>query len=324
MSTYSLIEFVPKLVTYMLFFSGIWLLVKPYLKPQVIFTLKGLNHSPQKPHFIKSGIVAAIVENSRIYHHCNLLLQSTWKFYTKTSVANFFILSLSLFASTCTIYFGLTGTWLVTVIASAFSSLLPYITLRMVLQFTRTNTSYQLGPAVGILLAGYRMCNNNIYFAILHTIKNLEDTTLKKSFIILANHIQNHKNMQDIKQAIELFVFKIQTSWAKQLGVLLLNALLDGREIGGSLNNLVNDMKEGQKILEQEKSNSHETVLLGYLPLIGLPLTIWFMASMSGQFNILHHQFKNPQGLASFTITAVLCIAGFLLALFLRNPKNDL
>lgn len=316
-------EFIVKLAVYTMFLSGLWLLVKPYLKTPVIYLLKGArNNSGLK--FLKSGFLPQVLADSRIYHHCSLLLQSTWKYYSKASVANFFILSIGLLLSSLAIYYRLTHSWLVTAIASIFTFLLPYASLRIVLQFMRTNTSYQLGPAVGMLLAGYRVSSKNIYFAILHTINKLEDTSLKSAFLVLANHIQSHKNRNDIEHAVELFVFKIQTSWAKQLGILLLNALVDGCEIERSLSNIVNDMKEGQKIIEQEKSNAHETILLGYFPLIALPLTILFMTKLSGQFNILFYQFKTPQGLTSFIITSIFCLSGFLLALFFRKPKNDL
>lgn len=323
MLVHTLTEIIIKSVIYMTFFMGVWLLVKPYVKHPVFHIARGIRNGSKSLAF-KSGKLAIYLENSNFYRHLDLLLQSTWKFYTENSVVGFLILSTVLFVSTFAVYFRLTHSWVVALISGTFTSSLPYLVLRLVLQFVRTKTSYELGPTVGLLLANYRVCNKNIYFAILKTIKTLESTTLKKSFIVLANHVQNHKNHNDIENAIELFVFKIQTSWAKQLGILLLTALIEGREIERSLSNIVNDMKEGQKILEQEKSNSHETILLGYLPLLAFPMTIWFMTAMSGQFNILQHQFKNPQGLASFTLTLILCISGFLVALFLRKPKNDL
>lgn len=316
-------EFIVKLLVYTIFLSGLWLFFKPYLKTPVFYLLKGARNTSGLK-FLKSGILPRAFEESRIYHHCSLLMQSTWKYYTKTSVAKFFILSAGLFSSSLAIYYRLTHSWVVTVVSCIFTSLLPYALLRMILQFMRTNTSYQLGPAVGILLAGYRVCSKNIYFAILHTINKLEDTTLKSAFVVLANHIQSHKNRNDIEQAVELFVFKIQTSWAKQLGILILNALVDGCEIERSLSNIVDDMKEGQKIIEQEKSNAHETILLGYFPLIAFPLSILFMTKLSGHFNILFYQFKTSQGLTSFIMTTILCLSGFILALFFRKPKNDL
>lgn len=317
----SVLEVSIKLIVYIMFFCGIWLLTKPFLKPSMSYALKNFKHKSKLKLFNKN---LTYHENSFIYRHLNLLLQTTWKYYRASSVFGFTILSFGLFLATFAIYFRFTKSWTLTVIGSTFTAALPYIILRMFLQFIRSNTSYQLVPAVGLLLAGYRVCNKDIYFGILSTIKKLDHASLKKSFIILANHIQNHKNNKDIENAVALFVFKTQTSWAKQLGILLLNSLIDGRDIERSLSNIVNDMKEGQKIIEQEKSNSHETILLGYLPLVAFPLTIWFMSTMSGQFNILYHQFKTEDGLASFLITTFLCVIGFLLALIMRKPKNDL
>lgn len=316
------LELIIKLLVYSLFFLGVWLLCKPYLYPVNKSIILFFDKWQKRYQNIDSSINKGVIYS--FYHHIDMLLQATWRWYKPNAPVYFFILSLSIFLSTFSIFSDLTKSWLLTISCSILSSLLPYSVLKSILQINRSNTSHQLVPAVTLLLASYRICSKDIYYALLRTIKKLDNLTIKKSLITLAKKIQSHKNHSEVERAVELFVFKIQTSWAKQLGVIILNAVVDGRDIEQSLSNIVNDMREGQQIIEEEKSQSHDTVLLGYFPLLAFPLTIFFLHLVSGQFNVLYYQFKTTQGLTSFIVTTMICITGFILASVFRKPKNDL
>lgn len=317
------IEFFFKLLIYGLFFSGIYVLVQPYLLPTVedlIMSYKTrarLRNLKNKQYFVNQ-------RDSYFYKHINMLVQSTWRFYSDRSTINFIILTLILFLSSISIFIKYTSSLFISGSAAVVTALIPYTIMRLYLHILRSKTSYELIPATTILLGNYRVCNKDLYFAITETIKKLDDITLKKAFIVLARSIQKHKNTKDIEKAIELFVFKIQTAWAKQLGILFLNALVEGKSIEGSLSNLVDDMKEGQNVIEEEKSNSQETILLGFFPVIAFPFTLFIMVSMSNRFNIIYYQFSTTSGLSGFILVTALCILSAVISILLRKPKNDI
>lgn len=317
-----IIEVTVKLLIYVLFFTGVYIIVRPNLHDLV----RTYRHRARIKRLREAGAVSTDrpVERSALYRHIDMLLQSTWKYYTERTPANFIILTVSLFLSGFSVYARYAGRVLFSLACAVFTALIPYICLWLYLQIIRSQTSYQLVPAVSQLLGSYRVCSCNIYFAVIETIRKLDDNYLKKAFIALANKIQNRKNDRDIEDAVELFVFRIQTSWAKQLGVLLLDALVDGRNIEQSLSNIVADMKDGQNIIEEERSNSQETIYLGFLPLFLFPGSILFMQAMGGQFRLLTYQFATSAGLTSFLVALFLCFAAFVTALVLRKPKNDI
>lgn len=318
-----IIEFFFKLLIYGLFFSGIYVFVQPYILPTVediVMTYKTrarLRNLKNKQHLITQ-------RESLFYKHLDMLIQSTWRFYTDKSTVNFIILTIGLFLASISIFIKYTSSLFTSGAAATITALIPYIIMRIYLHVLRSKTSYELMPATTVLLSNYRVCNKNLYFAITETIKKLDDLTLKKAFIVLARSIQKHKNTRDIEKAIELFVFKIQTAWAKQLGILFLNALVEGKSIEGSLSNLVDDMKEGQNVIEEEKSNSQETIYLGFFPIIAFPFTLLVMINMSNRFNIFYYQFSTKSGLSSFIMVTVLCIISAVISILLRKPKNDI
>ena len=318
-----IIELFFKLLIYGLFFSGVYVLVRPYLMPTVEDILMTYKTRARLRNF-KTKQYMDTQRESLFYRHLDMLIQSTWRFYTDKSTMNFIIITVGLFLASISVFIKYTSSLFISGSAAVITALTPYLVMRIYLHILRSKTSYELIPATTILLGNYRVCNRDLYFAITETIKKLDDLTLKKAFIILAQNIQKHKNTKDIEQAIELFVFKIQTAWAKQLGILFLNSLVEGKNIEGSLSNLVDDMKEGQNVIEEEKSNSQETIYLGFFPIIAFPFTLLVMINMSNRFNILHYQFSTKSGLSSFIIVTLLCIVSAVISILLRRPKNDI
>ncbi len=323
-----IIEVIIKLLIYLLFFTGVYIIARPHLHDLVrayrhrVLVRRLRDNSSTAATAVSNAVRPA--ERSALYRHLDMLLQSTWKYYTPRSPGNFVILTASLFLAGFSAYARYTGRVLPGLVFALLTALIPYTCLWLYLQIIRSQTSYQLVPAVSQLLGSYRVCSNNIYFAVVETIRLLEDNHLKRAFIALANRIQNRKTDRDIEEAVELFVFRIQTSWAKQLGVLLLNALVDGRDIERGLSNIVSDMKDGQNIIEEERSQSQETIYLGFLPLFLFPGSILFMQLMGGKFRLLKYQFSTSAGLTGFLVTLFLCLAAFVTALVLRKPKNDI
>lgn len=316
------IEVLYKCLAYFMLLTGIWILVHPVLIP--VYKPFRFIRDQKYSGSIHIQKMNSLGYKNALFKQCDMLLRATWKRYKAGTTLFFFIFSFSLLVSSLPIYYRLTNSWLVSIVFSFVSALLPYIFLRVRLSLIRSDTSHQLVPAVSLLLANYRICSKDIYFSVMRSIDQLENNTLQKSFIVLTQSIQRHETNHEIEEAIGLFVFKIQTSWAKQLGVLLSNAIIDGRDIEQSLSNIVKDMKQGQQIIEEEKSSSHDTIIMGYLPLLAFPLTILFLQFVSGRFKVLYYQFKTAQGLTSFMITSLMCITGFIIATVFKKPKNDL
>lgn len=208
--------------------------------------------------------------------------------------------------------------WLLTV--SLMVSSLPYALMRIKLHRIRVRNSYDLVPAVNLLVLKYNNYQNNLYYAVLDITKELKGD-IQLAFMGLIPVLQGSSSMT-IEKAIELFYFRIHTNWSIQLGILIQKAEEHGDDIEQGLNWLVTDMSEVTKIKEEVKYENRETVQLGYFPLLLLPASI-FLNQYPSQGKSWYYTFQHPAGLKVFIFTALFCIVCALTAFVVSRPANE-
>lgn len=216
-----------------------------------------------------------------------------------------------------TIY-NLFNKWLITV--SLMSASLPYALMRIKLHRIRVRNSYDLVPAVNLLVLKYNNHQNNLYYAVLDITKELRGD-IQLAFMGLIPVLQGSSSMT-IEKAIELFYFRIHTNWSIQLGILIQKSETQGDDIEQGLNWLVTDMSEVTKIKEEVKHENRETVQLGYFPLILLPAAV-FLNKYPSQGKSWYYTFQHPAGLKVFIFTALFCVVCALTAFVISRPANE-
>ncbi|MDA8213567.1 MAG: hypothetical protein M0021_17095 [Clostridia bacterium] len=316
-------EIIYKSIIYSAFLLGFSRLVLPYLLPVINEQIKNYRHYAR----LRRLKVKEITEGRRrypLYRHLELLFQSTFPWFNDSTVVSFIVITLALAAVSCSLLVRFTSKPWFSVLLGILIGLIPYLLLRMRLYLIRSDTSYELVPTTSLFLAKYRANSRDVYHALLDLIKELDSGSLKLAFIKLTNAIQSHRSKEELERSVELFVFQIQNTWAKQLGILFINAIWEGMIIEKSLINIVQDMTRVQQILQEERSNNNDAILLGFFPLIAFPLTWLFVEKLSGFGKAFHYQFNTPTGLISFAVTALACVLSLITALLLRKPKNDL
>lgn len=317
------IEILYKSIIYSILLLGFYRLVLPCLLPVVKEQVKNYRHYQR----IKKLKVKENLEARRrypVYRHLELLLQSTFPLFNENTVISFALLTLTIASVSCLLLIKATSKPLVAMLLGTLIALLPYLFLRMRLYLIRSHTSYELIPTTSLLLAKYRSNSRDVYHALMDLIKELNSGGLKIAFIKLTNAIQSHRNQEELERSVELFVFQIQNTWARQLGILFINAIMEGMNIEKSLINIVQDMTKVQQIIQEERSNNNDAILLGFFPLIALPLTWLFVEKLSGFGKAFYYQFNTPTGLLSFTVTTLACVVSLITALLLRKPNNNL
>ncbi|MHB8983849.1 MAG: hypothetical protein ACYC4E_00645 [Carboxydocellales bacterium] len=319
----TVIEFLYKSLVYTILMLGICRLGLPYLLPVFQGQLKNYRHY-QRINQLKHKELTEIRRKSSLYRHLELLLQSTLFRFRDNTVLSFMLLTLIIAIVTSSLLIKSTSRPWVGLALGVLCALIPYLLLRMRLYLIRSNTSYELVPTTSLFLAKYRANSRDIYHSLLDLIKDLDSGGLKLAFIKLTNAVQSHRSKDELERSIELFVFQIQNTWAKQLGILFTNAIWEGMNIEKSLINIVQDMTRVQQILQEERSNNNDAILLGFFPLVAFPLTWLFVEKLSGFGKAFYYQFNTSTGLISFTITVLACICSLITALLLRKPRNDL
>lgn len=320
------IEVVFKTTAYTALLLAVWIMVKPvalpYLNRQIrkyknYSRLRRLQYKENIDYYRKKFLP---------YNHLELLLESIWPWYNDSTVPLFVILIAALFAVSAVVFMKLLAVWYLGLLLALITALLPYFVLATGLIWKRNETSHELVPGASILLGKYRVNSRDVYYSLFETVKEMgQYKSLQRALIKLASGIQTHRNKEDLEKAIELFVFQVGTSWAQQLGVLLLTAVWEGKNIEHSLSNIVKDMGRAQEIMEQQKSSNQDTIQMGYfVPVVAFPASLIFLAKITTSGRYLYFQFKTTQGLASFIITLVICVAGLSASLLLRKPKNEI
>lgn len=187
------------------------------------------------------------------------------------------------------------------------------------LRFRRSDKGSNLYDAIEMFYLKYRGENKNIYFALKSLVKSLQ-TDIKFSFGHILNGIQTN-NDKYVQNAIELFIFEINKSWAKQIAILI-NRALDGQDIELSLSRLLTDMNEIKKDLFLLYNESADARYLGYAPIVIMPIVMIFNEKQMGS-DVWRLMFKYNIGKLTFLACIVICVINLIIALILRKPNHD-
>lgn len=209
-------------------------------------------------------------------------------------------------------------TWLW--IISLMAATLPYAYLRIKLHRIRVKNSYDLIPAVNMMLMKYVEYRGNLYYAIFETNKTLKGEILN-AFNGLIPALQGSAS-SNLDDAIELFVYRTQTSWSVQLGILIHKSELHGDDIEQGLRWLITDMSEVVKITEEVKSENRENVQLGFLPFILLPLSVFFNQYPSGGKS-WYYYFGTELGIKMLLFATLYTIICTVIAYIIQKPRNE-
>ncbi|WP_168121888.1 hypothetical protein [Paenibacillus sp. HB172176] len=306
-----------------------------------VYQLIGLVFAPLLRRWRSRGYLPAgatkdnVDEYESHFTHLELLLRSTSHpaKFTRTSVAQFLTLSGSLFIMAYFILLvgglgqlpqGQMSNWwssnalLMAVAAAA----IPYAIKRIQLQLIRNANSYALIDATELLLMKYRTPGYvaNLYHVLSELSIEIEGP-MKRTFYGMVTLLQV-EGRTAMPEAVELFVYQIQNTWSRQLGILLMKAALQNRNIERALVKLHEDMTEGKQIVEGEKTEYMESIIMGFFPLIIVPGIIFFMNNLfdGAVLKMLWNDSSVFQGL----VLCIACVfAGLATSLVLSKPKIE-
>ncbi|OBZ15880.1 hypothetical protein A8L34_27940 [Bacillus sp. FJAT-27264] len=205
---------------------------------------------------------------------------------------------------------------------SLFFGCIPFIYRYIKLHRIRVQNSYDLVPAISMLLTRYRKHRGNLYRAIYDMTKNDLTGDIKSAFMILLPALQGTGGTS-IDKVIDEFYFRIPYDRAIQLGVCLMKNVQHGDDIELSLSFMVTDMSEQKKINTKIKTENREMIQLAYLPVFLIPGAMIFNVKMNGWNKTFHYYFVNPAGVAYLTMTVIVCALCALIAYVVQKPKNE-
>ncbi|RJX40933.1 hypothetical protein D3P09_02640 [Paenibacillus pinisoli] len=275
-------------------------------------------------------------ESKSRFSHLDLLIRTTTNpsKYTRTSVTQFVAFSLSLFfigyfvllvgsrgqipqGITISDWWSSSSFFLAAVIGG-----IPYSWLHIKLQLIRNANSYALIDATELLLIKHRTPGQdpNIYHVLSEMVEELEGP-MKRTFYTMVSVLQV-EGKTAMKEAVELFEYQIKNTWSRQLGILLIKAAMQNRNIERALQKLHEDMVEGKQIVAGEKTEYMESIIMGFFPLFLVPGIIYITNDLFDGA-VVKLMFKDPSVFQSLVICVLFVIIGLATSLVLSRPKVE-
>lgn len=320
---YLFIEVLFKGVGYSMILYAFWLIVgnsfyntyvkaslRNFQKRRRIKRLRELEREIEKPE-----------KESSISKHLEVVLRSIGK-SENVSVSNFVMLSLIIFIVSTILLFILVEDLFFSIIIGLLFGISPYLFSIYRLEVLRLKTSLAFINEFHIILQNYQSTNKNIYYTLLNTVQDLNDKHIKQQFRKLISSLQKERQEKDFKEQVHIFVYSINSTFAKRFGNLIIKAHLDNADIGGSLTNLGEDITHRKKDMEDEKTQKLQTVMIGFAPIVVFPLMLFFAYQISGVVDFWFY-FKQKTSLVLFMICLLSSVISILLAFLIRKPKAD-
>jgi hypothetical protein len=312
-----------KIVGYSMIIYSLWLIIGPLWLPFVQNRMVQMR-SRRRVRRIKSlALQQQPTAKSKIFLHLELLLLSTKKEIRPHQVSNFIFLSVVLFSISSLFLIMVMEDIFIGVILGVIIGVMPYLVTLIKLKNIRSKNSISFLTHFHIILSNYQSTGKDIYFTIVNSIHQIKDPALRISFIKLVNAMQIQKSPDDFSKAIHIFIFSINSNFAKRFGKLVIKAHLSRSDIFNPLMQLDTDLRKRRIDIEEESTKNQDTVWQGYFPVVALPLAIFFSYQMSGVLDYWYF-FTKKLNLSLFMVCIILSLLSVLIANVLRKPNADI
>ena len=239
-------------------------------------------------------------------------------------VLSFLITTVLLFVATFSFTIYQFTDFVLSLVISILASLVPYLFLVMRLQKLRHLMEEDFLNIVQSLTHNYNANQYDMYYSLVATQKSIRDKKLRSVMLNLISDLHAAKNEEELRRAIDVFIYTAGTSWAKRLGNIIIKSYLNNENVLQTLLKLTRQIEKTEEMLEQEKSHTADVVLNGYstVPIFIASLVLGYY--MSGAQDWVSLQFHNQWSLLSFTLSLVGVVFSVITAVLIKRPKNDL
>lgn len=318
-----LLETIIKIIGYSMIIYSLWLISSPLWLPFVQNRITQIRSRRRVRRLNQLTLQQKPYSKSKIYYHLELLLLATRKEIHSHQVTNFVFLSIVLFSTSSLFLIMVMEDIIVGALLGMIIGIMPYLILLIKLNGIRTKNSISFLTHFHIIIANYQSTGKDIYFTMVNSIHQIKDPVLRTSFIKLVNAMQIQKSPKDFSKAIQIFIFSINSNFAKRFGKLVIKAHLSRSDIFNPLLQLDTDLRKRRTDIEEESTKNQDTVWQGYFPIVALPLAIFFSYQMAGVLDYWYF-FTKKFNLSLFMVCIILSVLSVLIANVLRKPRADI
>lgn len=206
--------------------------------------------------------------------------------------------------------------------------LMPYLAMKMKVENMRKKGSYEGERLISEFLSQYRIANYNIYRTMELVITNgSNDIKVSKNLLYrILLEMRTEGNIEKIKDAAKIFTYGINTNWAGMFANNLAIAGESGINVQAALEDLLIQLREARKLLEERKRlNSEARRMLLFL----IPLLYAGMFAASTRYldipfeKLFRNQFFTEEGIILFVICILLYLFNVVLIEAVRSKSFD-
>jgi hypothetical protein len=205
-------------------------------------------------------------------------------------------------------------------IISSMVAIFPYVIMQIRLHRVRVKNSYDLVPATNSLLLRYRDHNGKLYNALYDLCKLDLQGEMKVAFMALLPALQGRNDITT-QDSVDLFIYRIKTVWALQVGVAIQKEVEQGDDIEQVLTWIVKDMSDQTQVTDELKVDGRETIQMAYLPAFILPGAMLFNWWLNDS-RVWYYYFGHPTGVKIMIFAVFYCFFCAVTAFILAKPRN--
>ncbi|TBL80608.1 hypothetical protein [Paenibacillus thalictri] len=239
------------------------------------------------------------------------------------AVQSFLLLAASLFGAVGTLALFASGSVRFSLLMAVIAVFCLYMRYHMKLRKIQIQGGYDLAEAVGILTSKYKVNRGNMRSALREASQEVRSVTIRRHFIKLVREEINYTNPEELERSVEEFVYSINTSFAKQLGLALLKGLVRGEYVESTLSSIDKNIHKNIDMLRDEGDSSSEVLQLSWLHVLLFPALILFMVVFMGFSSTMHYQLGTETGRYWLTITVIFILFSLVMAFWFKRPPND-
>ncbi|MCR8635840.1 hypothetical protein [Paenibacillus radicis (ex Xue et al. 2023)] len=312
----------------LLFTWGMYLLLHPLLDYMSALLRTERRHRSgmkllQDQRLRQVKLAGLIVVYRRLMRELELLLKATQKEDVNVSVQRFILLTISCGLSAGLISYFSTYDTRFSLFIMGLTSILPIMYYRLKLRSLQIQSGYDLAEVVGILTSKYKVTRGNMRIALQQSCLEIDSGPIRRHFMNLLREELNYVESSEMEKAVEEFIYSIQTSFAKQLGLTILKGLLRNENVESTLMAIDKNIHKQIDMLRDEGDSSSEVIQLSWLHVILFPLLLLMMVVFMGYNSTVYYQLGTEQGRFWLTVTVCFIVGSLMLAVWFRRPPND-
>lgn len=313
------IETIIKIISYLLIFYGLWKLSGPLLMDARRFRVRS-NRLRKNQRVEEEKLKKAF--RHPFFLHIRRLVFSVSPDNNERRLWNFYGITLILFFVTAISISIITKKYDFALVISLLTAAAPYTFLRYRITSIRLDGSLSFMKEFHLFIQAYQK-HKDVYHSIFEMTEMAHDKRLKLNFQKLLSSMQKERTEDAFLEAVQLFAFSMRSNYASRFTNLLVKAYRDNSNITEGLMDIHRDLRKRERDMEALKTKRMETVILGFMPLVFVPIFV-FMAirvTISYKISTIMEQTGSLTGLIAVTFLAIASAMG---SFIMSKPRADL